>query len=162
MPVGDRRCANQARRCGYALLGALLVLALVSLGLAVAGPIWSQQAQRDREQELLRIGLLYAQALASYRQASPGSTKQYPDTLDALLLDTRFVGTRRHLRKLYQDPINPGKPWGRVHDADGRITGVYSLSQAAPLAERPIQFGNSALPADAKYSDWKFVATPPP
>lgn len=162
MPVGDRRRARRALRCGYTLLGALLVLAVVSLGLAVAGPIWSQQAQRDREQELLRVGQLYAQALANYRQASPGSTKQYPDKLQALLLDTRFVGTLRHLRKLYQDPVNPGKPWGTVHDADGRITGVYSLSDAASLAERPVQLGHLELPAASRYTDWKFVAKSTP
>jgi len=159
MQAGSRHRASAG---GYTLVGALLLLALVSLGLAVAGPIWSQQGQREREQELLRVGLLYAQALTNYRQASPGSSKLYPDKLDALLLDTRFVGTVRYMRKLYPDPVNPGKPWGIIRGVGGSIAGVYSLSEATPLAEHPVQLGDSEMPAARKYSDWKFLAVPKP
>lgn len=152
MTAGERRAQG-----GFTFVAVLLLLALCMLGLAVAGPIWSQQVQRDREQELLRVGVLYAEALASYREASPGSLKQYPDRLESLLLDTRYLGTRRHLRSLYPDPMNPGQPWGLVVDADKRIVGIYSLSNDTPVAQGALDVGGVALPAVQRYSDWKFT-----
>ncbi len=143
---------------GYAFVAVLVLLALVSIGLAVAGPIWSQQAQRERERDLLRIGLLYAQAIANYRDVSPGSLKQYPPSVDALLADSRFVGTLRHLRKAYADPVNPGKPWGLLLDDAGSVKGVYSLSTAVPLARGVVVLEQGLLPAATRYSDWKFIA----
>ncbi len=143
---------------GYSFVGALLLLALVSLGLGVAGPMWSQQAQRERERELLRIGTLYAQAIQRYRDLSPGSLKQYPTSVDALLLDTRFVGTQRHLRKAYADPVNPGGAWGLLRDQGGRIVGVHSLSQEAPLGQGAVALDDRVLPPATRYSDWKFFA----
>lgn len=143
---------------GYTFVAVLILLAVVSTGLAIAGPTWAQQGQRERERELFRIGALYAQALAGYRDGSPGSAKQYPRTLESLLLDTRFIGTRRHLRKLYPDPVTGSSDWGIVRDADGRIVGVHSLSQDAPLTEAAVALDDRLLPAARKYSDWKFIA----
>ena len=114
---------------GYTFVAVLALLAVCMLGVSLAGPLWSERVKREREQELLRIGALYAQAIAAYRDASPGSLKQYPQRLEALLLDARYVGVQRHLRKLYGDPMNLGQPWGLVLDANQRIVGVYSLSQ---------------------------------
>lgn len=142
---------------GFTLVAVLVLLALCMTGLAVAGPMWSQGVRREREQELVRIGVLYAQAIASYRQSSPGSLKQYPVKLEDLLVDTRFVGLARHLRALYPDPVNPGQPWGLMRDSEGRIAGVYSLSTDAPLADRQINLGAIVLAPASRYSDWKFA-----
>lgn len=155
------RCGEHNANRGFTFVIVLLLLAVVSLGLAIAGPSWAQQAQRERERELLRVGALYANALANYRIASPGSLKQYPATLQALVLDTRFVGTMRHLRKLYPDPVNPRQPWGLILDDAGRIVGVHSQSSEAPLAEGGITIGALVLPAARQYADWKFVAKVP-
>lgn len=145
---------------GYTFVAVLVLLALVSLGLSFAGPTWSQQSQRDRERELLRVGVLYARALASYRDVSPGSLKMTPDTLDALLLDARFLGVMRHLRKLYPDPVNPGQPWGLVRDRAGHIIGVHSLSSELPQAQGRVVLDDRILPPARRYSDWVFLATP--
>jgi type II secretory pathway pseudopilin PulG len=142
---------------GTSFVAVLVLLAICMLGLAIAGPLWSQQIKREREQELLRIGALYAQAIAGYRDASPGSLKQYPERLEALLLDTRFVGVMRHLRKLHADPVNPGQDWGLVLDPDQRVIGVYSRSEVAPIAEGPIDLGSVVLAPARRYSDWKFT-----
>jgi type II secretory pathway pseudopilin PulG len=152
MRRGERRGQS-----GHTFVAVLVVLAICMVGLAVAGPMWSQQVRRDREHELLRVGMVYAQALASYQRSSPGSLKQYPVKLADLLTDTRFVGTARHIRQLYADPANPGQPWGLVQDDQGRIIGVFSLSEDAPLAERSIDLGGVLLPPVRRYSDWKFA-----
>jgi type II secretory pathway pseudopilin PulG len=159
MRAGELGPAIEHRRSrGYSFVAVLALLALCMLGLAVAGPIWSQQIKREREQELLRIGNLYAQAIASYYNAGPGSLKQYPQRLEQLLADTRFVGLRRHLRSLYPDPVNPGQPWGLVLDGQQRIVGVYSRSEQAPVAEGARELSSVSLPAAHQYADWKFIA----
>ncbi len=152
------RVGDALRRRGFTLVALLLALALVSLALAAAGPIWSQQQRRERERELLRIGALYAQAIRSYHQSSPGSARDHPARLEDLLLDTRFVGTRRHLRKLYPDPLQPGRPWGLVKDERDRITGVFSQSTAAPIARAAVLLPDRTLPPARRYADWKFLA----
>ena len=155
MPGGDA-----FRRQGFTLVGLLLALALISLALAAVGPMWSQQQRRERERELLRIGALYAQAIQSYHQSSPGNQQDHPARLEDLLLDTRFVGTRRHLRKLYPDPVQPGRPWGLITDDRGRITGVYSQSTATPIAAAAVPLPDRTLPPAQRYADWKFLALP--
>lgn len=152
--------AGSESQAGFTLVAMLLLLALMMLGLSLAGPQWSQQLRREREQELLRVGSLYAQALARYRDMAPGSLKQYPARLEQLTLDTRFVGVARHLRELYPDPIDPSQPWGLVLDAEQRIVGVYSQSKQAPLAQGPIERPGLRLAPALRYSDWEFVAKP--
>jgi type II secretory pathway pseudopilin PulG len=132
-------------------------VAIFSLGLAVIGPTWSDDVRRHKERELLKIGSLYATAIVAYRLASPGSLKSYPPSLDSLLIDDRMVGTRRHLRKLYADPLDPSRPWGVVRGPDGTVRGVYSQADAPPMNGEPIELGFATLPAAQRYSDWKFM-----
>lgn len=149
------------RQAGFTLVWVMAVLVLLSIGLAVVGPRWADQARRERERELLRTGAAYAQAIADYYQASPGSLKRYPASLRELLEDTRFVGTRRHLRQLYPDPVNPGQDWGLVPAPGGGVLGVYSRSSATPLRREPLDLGVTVLPRVEHYSDWQFVPKPP-
>jgi type II secretory pathway pseudopilin PulG len=142
---------------GFTFVWALAAMAIVSIGLAQVGPLWADRAQRVRETELIRIGTLYAHALAQYKAASPGTLKQYPASLDALLSDSRFLGTQRYLRKLYGDPMRPGQPWGLIRNDDGRITGVYSSSTDVPLRREPLDLGVTWLPAARRYADWRFT-----
>ncbi len=162
MHRGDRKTGRCSPPGGYTLVAMLLVLALVALGLAAAGPAWAHYVRREREQELLHIGRLYAQALAHYRDVSPGSAKQFPRSLDALLLDARFIGVMRHLRRLYADPLDPRQPWGTVRDTEGGIRGVYSQSTAAPLAQGALVFDHLTLPPAGRYCEWQFIASPAP
>ena len=154
-----RRTPTVARQAntGFTLVWVLAVLVIMSIGLATVGPNWQDQARREREQDLLRIGTLYAQAIANYYQASPGSQKRFPKTLDDLVLDTRFVGLRRHIRKTYSDPLNPDQSWGLVKAADGGVKGVFSQSTEVPLRQEVLDLGFATLPRASRYSEWKFV-----
>lgn len=151
MRAGERRDPS-----GFAFVAVLVLLALVSLGLAVAGPMWSRQAQREREQELIRVGTLYARAIASYRDVSPGGVKEYPATLEDLTLDRRFVRMLRHLRTVYPDPMAPGRPWGTVRDDKGRIVGVFSDDTRAPIAQVAQEPAHMLNVPASRYSDWVF------
>ncbi|WP_326534471.1 type II secretion system protein [Pseudorhodoferax sp.] len=146
---------------GFTLPALLLMVMLVSLAAATTGPLWSHTERRDRERELIKIGSLYADALTAYRQASPGTTRQFPERLEELLLDPRFVGYRRHLRRLYPDPLQPSAPWGLVRDEQGRIAGVHSLSEQAPIAHAPALPSRQKLQPAGRYRDWKFMGETP-
>ena len=146
------------RSRGFTYVWMLAAIAVLSAGLAVIGPSWADQARRERERDLLRIGAMYATAIAGYRAASPGSLKQYPATLEDLLADPRMVGTVRYMRRLYADPLDPSRPWGVVRDPAGRVQGVYSQSEAEPFRIEALDLGSTSLPAARRYSDWKFVA----
>lgn len=158
------RCSARCRRqqAGLTYIWALAAVALFGLGLAAIGPQFSLEAQREQEKDLLRVGRLYAAAIASYHASSPGALKQYPPNLEALLEDTRFVGTMRHLRRLYPDPIQPDRPWGVVKASDGSIRGVFSISEAPPLRTQALDLGVTVLPPARKYSEWQFVPTTQP
>ena len=158
MRAGSQRPGGR----GFALLLVLALVAVSSLAVAVAGPAWSQQLRREREHELWRVGLLYAQALQSYRDALPGSVRAYPMTLQELVRDPRVSGVMRHLRRLHPDPLAPQRPWGVVRDEYGRIVGVYSLDERAPLAAGPVALADRTLPAARRYADWKFMALKDP
>ncbi len=163
MRAGERSGAwvpslcRRAQQTGFTLVLLLVLVALLGLGMAAAGPLWAQQTQRERETELLRVGRLYALALQAYRDASPGLAKECPLALEDLTNDSRFIGLTRHLRRLYPDPMQPGQAWGLVRDAKGRICAVYSQSEERPLRQQPVELGGGMqlLPA-AHYRDWKF------
>lgn len=143
---------------GFTLLVVVAFVALLAVGMYRVVTVLTTQAQREHEQLLLRVGNLYALALQHYRQAAPGSLKQYPNDLKQLLLDTRFVGTARHLRDLYPDPMQPDTPWGLVRDATGGIVGVYSTSELRPF----MQTSDAPRAGAQHYSDWKFLAKETP
>lgn len=148
MPRGNR---------GFVYVWVLVLIATLAVGLAAAGPLWSHEAKREREDELLRVGQLYAEAIARYYRSSPGSVKRYPPSLEALLLDSRFVGTVRHLRTLYADPVADGAPWGLVRATDGGIRGVYSQSTQSPLRTVAVDLGVTVLASATQYAEWQFV-----
>lgn len=153
--------SSMCRQRGFTMLAVLAAMFL--LGLATQGVMtWvSHEVRREREAQLLQIGEAYAQAIGSYYEASPGVVKQWPMSLEDLTDDKRFVGIRRHLRKIYPDPVRRTKEWGLITVGDGGgIAGVYSLSDEVPLRSIALDLGNLVLDPATRYADWKFVYRP--
>ena len=106
---GDRRhgvrgsLTMRAQR-GFTYVGLLLAVALAGVALAAAGMLWSTTAKRDKEAELLFVGDQFRRAIGSYYEGTPGA-KRYPQRLADLLEDKRLAITRRHLRRIYADPM---------------------------------------------------------
>jgi type II secretory pathway pseudopilin PulG len=142
---------------GFTYVAVIAMVALMGIGLAALGPVWAEETRREREDELLRIGSLYADAIGAYYEASPGSAKRYPPTLEALTEDTRFVGTMRHLRVAYLDPMT-GQPFALLRRGDGGIVGVHSTSRERPLRTVAVSLGAVTLVAAERYADWHFIA----
>lgn len=137
---------------GYTLLSALFMVAAIGAMLAAAAPLWSHERQRERERELAWIGAQFVQAIGLYYHRTPGSVKRYPEKLEDLLEDRRFVSLQRYLRKVYADPFT-GKPdWALVPAPGGGIMGVRSVSEGKPIR---------AVANVTTYADWSFVYEPP-
>jgi type II secretory pathway pseudopilin PulG len=145
---------------GFTLVAALIAVAVIGLGLAATGEIWSQSRQRDQEQELLFVGDQYRQAIALYYQRTPGAAKQYPAKLEDLLLDKRYPSVQRYLRKSYVDPMTGKAEWGLVPGPAGGVMGVYSLSGLTPIKTSGFSGPDRAFEGAVHYSDWRFLYEP--
>lgn len=152
--------SGSTSQAGFTLIAVMAAMLLLALGTQGVMMVLSQQAQREREAQLLRIGTEIAAAIAAYHAASPGTVKVFPRSLEDLLDDKRFVSTKRHLRRVYADPITNSTDWGILRRADGTIEGVYSKSEATPVRTAGIELHGIAAAGAQKYSDWKFAFTP--
>jgi type II secretory pathway pseudopilin PulG len=162
MQIGSHVPVRRSVERGFSFVVVLLLLAVMSAGSVAMASIWSAELRRERERELLHIGSLYARAIKAYHDAAPGGVKQYPSSLDDLLLDQRYVGTVRYIRKLYTDPTQPGTPLDLVIGPDQTVQGVVSTNPEAPLRQQPLDLGFTTLPKAQRYSEWRFVARSSP
>jgi len=148
------------RQRGVTYLMMLVAIALIGVGLAIAGQAYSEQQRRGHEQELVRVGAAFIHAIETYYESSPGTEKVLPQKLDDLLMDNRFAGTRRHLRRVYVDPITGSADWGLVRTPSGAIAGVYSLSEKPTVAKTTLTIAGQRVEFGDRYSDAKFVFVP--
>ena len=147
------------QQAGFTYVGMVVFVTIIGMVGAATLKVGALLARAEAENELLAIGAEFGAALASYAQATPPGQPQQPATLEALLRDPRFPTPRRHLRRIFVDPITGRAEWGLVRAAEGGpITGVYSLSQAQPLKianfeARFVNFDNRQ-----HLSEWRFTA----
>jgi type II secretory pathway pseudopilin PulG len=158
----DKIGALKRRAAGFTYLAVLLLIALMGLGMAAAGMVWHTQLQREKEQDLLFVGDQYRSAIQAYYNSTPGAGKQYPTSLNALLKDPRFPGTRRYLRRLYADPITGSAEWGLVLAPGNGIMGVYSLGGGEPFKQANFRLKDVEFEHKQSYADWKFTVRPVP
>jgi len=147
------------RQQGFTYLSLVILLAIMGLVGAAALKVDALLARAAAEQELLEAGAAFSAALDSYAAATPQGKPPQPPTLQDLLKDTRFPNVRRHLRKIFVDPISGKAEWGITYLGDKvGVIGIYSLSQAQPLklANFDARFQN--FENKTHYAEWKFVA----
>ena len=147
-------------QAGFGYFSVILAIATLGVSLAAVGELWSTQAQRDREAELLRIGAEMRRAIISYNATSRAGTPNFPARLEELLEDRRGPVLKRHLRKLYVDPMTRSTEWGLVMQPDGRIRGVYSKSTQVPLKTADFGAGLDQFEKAKTYEDWRFEYVP--
>ncbi|MFJ2988659.1 type II secretion system protein [Collimonas sp. NPDC087041] len=143
---------------GFTYLGVLILVAILGIASVASLQIGSLLQRRAAEEELLRIGGAFQSALVAYSNATPAGQTHAPRSLDDLLKDPRYPGTRRYLRQMYVDPMTGKNEWGVVESPEqGGIIGVFSLSEAPP-----IKIGNFApeftdFTGKTSYRDWQFI-----
>jgi type II secretory pathway pseudopilin PulG len=138
----------------------MFVVALTGITLAAAGQVWRTEARREKEKELMFVGDQFRQAIGSYYESSPEIPKRYPDSLEKLLLDNRFPTVKRHLRKIFLDPMTGSGEWGLIRQPGIGIVGVYSLSTQAPLKKTNFHARDASFKGAESYRDWKFIYSP--
>lgn len=132
---------------------ALLVVALVIaflLGTSGFQTYWS------KERRLIAAADEIVTALKAYRDASPGTAKEFPQELADLMRDPRMLADKGYLTVLPVDPISLRQEWGTIRDKDGRVIGVHSLSTGSPTWIGTLL----SLQSGATYKDWQFKVSP--
>jgi type II secretory pathway pseudopilin PulG len=159
MQTGSTAAYKTNAALGFSYIGLMIFVAISGIALAGIGIVWSQDQQREREKELLFIGEQYRQAIGSYYESTPGNIKQYPTKLEDLLLDDRSQTIKRHLRKIYNDPITNTTEWG-LELQKSKIIGVSSLSEMKPIKKKGFPILYEKFSEFSRYSDWKFIYIP--
>ncbi|MFZ2853242.1 MAG: type II secretion system protein, partial [Rhodocyclaceae bacterium] len=140
------------------LLIMIMIIGAISAATLTAG---SAMQRRAAEEELLFIGRQFQSAFKAYYDASPNGIRPYPPQLSDLLKDPRFPVTRRHLRKIYADPLTGTTDWGTVEAPGGGILGVYSRSAETPIRVSGFGENFAQFEGTKKYSEWVFSADQP-
>ena len=147
---------GRAAQRGVTYLALLILVAVVSALLAASAQIISQAQQRDREKHLLWVGDQYRRAILEYAKFAAGADT-YPRELADLLEDQRQPVKRRHLRRLYFDPMTGGNDWGLVLNPQQRIIGVYSKSRLKPIRTHGFRAPYLNFRKSKTYADWVFT-----
>jgi len=148
------------RQRGVTYLALLFAVAITSGLLAASASLWSQVQRREREKQLLWAGDQIRRAIVAYSQSATNAGNRYPATLQDLLLDARSAAPRRYLRQVYDDPMTRGTDWGLLRNPQGRIVGVYSQSDGAPVKTAGFPAIYAGFESAVTYNDWKFTAVP--
>jgi hypothetical protein len=114
-------------------------------------------ARRDKEAELLLYGRAYMRAIESFYRAGQGASARYPGSFEELISDQRFPG-RRHMRRLYKDPLTGGE-FVAVRNKDRGIVGVVSSSNDAPFRKRGFDAELAGFEKASSYREWRFDAS---
>ncbi|MEN3274302.1 MAG: hypothetical protein V7631_92 [Massilia sp.] len=157
--VASRRRTARPPEAGFTYVGLVVFVAILGLVGTATLKVDSLLRRAAAEQELLEIGAAFGEALRSYAAATPRGFPTAPPTLQDLLKDPRFPGTRRHLRKIFVDPITGKNEWGVLYQGDKvGVLAVYSLSQAQPLKVANFDARFQNFENKEHLSEWKFTA----
>ncbi len=128
--AGTRKRRAEA---GYNLVILMMVVTVLTVMTAVALPMWTAIAQRDREEELIFRGLQYAEAIRIFQRRFG----RYPVRLAEL-----YEVKPRSIRQLYQDPITNSDDWGLIF-ASGPGTALPGQGNQqpgqGPEGQQPLQ-----------------------
>ena len=103
---------------GYAMVALVVTLAVMSVILGMAMPVWRTVVQREKEEELIFRGRQYARAIQLYQRKFAAA---YPASID-ILVEQRF------LRKKYKDPMTQSGEFEILYQ------GTLAQRQAAAMA----------------------------
>lgn len=112
------------RQTGFTYIGVLMAVALMGIGLLAISEVWTTTAKRQQLAQLDWIGDQYVQAIESYYYANTGSVHLYPQALEDLVEDKRYLFVKRHIRVLYNNPITQHQDWILVPALEGGIRGI--------------------------------------
>ena len=89
---------------GYTLAGVMVLIAIMSILMAMSLPVWDRIKQRENEEELIFRGKEYMEAIGRYH----AKFHSYPPDTETLL-------KMKFIRKLYKDPMTEKGDWKLLH-----------------------------------------------
>src|SRR6478735_6262840 len=92
MQTGRR---HEGGESGFLMVALLVGMAVAAVYMTVALPAWRQQAQREKEEELIFRGRQYARAILLYQEKNRNVN---PPDIDVLV-------SQHFLRKKWKDPV---------------------------------------------------------
>ncbi len=107
---------------GFAMAALLVSLSVMGLMMAMALPVWSTAAKREREIELIFRGEQYARAIELYQRKVAGA---FPADLDMLV-------EQRYLRRIYEDPMTENGEFQLILQAQMAAAGGTPETAATP------------------------------
>lgn len=155
------RAIPSHRQSGFSYVALLIMVAIIGAASAAALSAGSAMQRRSAEDELLFIGTQFQDAFKTYYEMTPPGGQPHPERLEDLLLDRRSGTPRRHLRKIFADPLTGHSEWGIIKGAGSGIAGVYSLSTEHPVRVAGFELRFAQFENKQHYSEWLFAYTPP-
>lgn len=151
--------ALRSKQKGFTFLAVMFSIVLIGIIIGTAARQLATVAKREKEAELLFRGQAIRRGIELYYRTSRAGFSQYPRSLEELIKDPGSPGIRRYLRKLYTDPITGGE-WVLIRDGSGRVKGVRSASEEAPLKVARFPEELKSFEEKKKYSEWVFEYNP--
>ena len=155
MTVQARRVKKKPA-AGFAVVAALLAVAIAAAGSLAALRYGAAREQREKEAWLLFVGNEYRVALERYAAASKGNAVRGPRELEDLLIDRRGSKPVHHLRRLYPDPMTGRLDWVLLRDAKGGITALHSNSSRAIMRRSAFGAAEKDFERATSYRGWVF------
>jgi type II secretory pathway pseudopilin PulG len=150
----------RSKAAGFTYIGLLVAIVIIGAALAAVGQVWSTEAKREREAELLYRGNTIRKAIGAY-VFGPGGGGRYPRELQDMVQDQRSPQAIHYLRRAYEDPMTGQADWTLIRGPDGGIMGVASSSKDTPLKVRGFDIANEYFKDATCYCDWQFIYVPP-
>lgn len=141
---------------GFAYIWMLIVFSILAVVIGQWSVNYATLLQREKEQDLIRIGSLYQKAINEYYNNSPLGYPKYPVKLEELLRDERHSEIFRYLRKIEKDPIT-NKNFEVIRNKENGIIGIYSPSLKQPIKIKNFPEYLTSFEQANSYRDWKFI-----
>jgi type II secretory pathway pseudopilin PulG len=123
---GKKRSINKKNDPGYMMLILVFAVAVLTIGLMVAVPVWQTQIQREKEEELIFRGKQYVEAIRLFQQKIPGA---FPQSFDDLIKE-------KCIRRLYKDPLTKSGEWNVILHHPGNLPQQGSSAQKVLIASQ--------------------------
>jgi type II secretory pathway pseudopilin PulG len=136
--MGLRGVRDRDSERGYAMAALLVTLAIMTILLSIAMPVWRHEAQREKEAELVFRGEQYARAIALFKFKNANIPNAVPPSID-------FLVQNRFLRKKYKDPMTKDGEFVVIGGGSNQ-PGMTSPGQTLPGQTRPEQAPPGATP----------------
>ena len=147
------------KTAGFTYLGLLILIAIIGIATQTTLILGMVMKRRIAEEQLLAIGKEFGNAFESYANTSAPGRPRYPVSLQDLLKDPRSPTIRRHLRKIYIDPLTGDDQWGEVPAIPGPgISGLYSLAKGQPIKIANFDTRFEDFEEKNSYQQWIFAA----